>query len=59
MKCPECYRTMTQLPCERPSNYAPDVPLEKWHCHYCRLTAKVETTFSHDDVVGSKGQNSQ
>lgn len=49
MICPECNKTMSPVPCQTPINYAAEIQWQKWRCEPCKLIAKVETIFSHDD----------
>lgn len=56
MNCPECTKPMTPLTVTKPINFASDIQWEKWRCEPCRLIARVETTFSHDEAADAVGK---
>ena len=55
MTCPECSQPMVSVPCQTPINFAAEIRWEKWRCEPCKLVAKVETIFSHDDGASDNG----
>jgi hypothetical protein len=51
MDCPECTQVMTQVPVEKPRSYTACIQWEKYRCEPCKLIAKVETIFEHEEPV--------
>lgn len=56
MDCPECTHPMTPLAVAKPITFAAEIRWEKWRCEPCKLIAKVETIFEHEEPVPISGE---
>lgn len=47
---------MTPLAVAKPITFAAEIRWEKWRCEPCKLIAKVETIFEHEEPVPISGE---